>query len=125
MSAGCGFLEEAFVRLTSRIFELLYFSAITFTLFALLGCGNGGSQEDNSAEHAGAVYLFRNAPNIWSQQAYVKASNTAIHEPDGFGTTVALSADGKTLAVGAPWEDSANGNLNDNSIGDPSAVYLY
>ena len=39
--------------------------------------------------------------------------------------TVYLSADGTTLAVGAYLEDSANGNLNDNSASDAGAVYLY
>jgi hypothetical protein len=46
-----------------------------------------------------------------------------------FGWSVALSADGSTLAVGARNEDSnatgLNGNQADNSAGDSGAVYLY
>ncbi len=40
----------------------------------------------------------------WVQQGYVKASNTGSN--DQFGTSVTLSADGNTLAVGAYCEDS-------------------
>ena len=46
---------------------------------------------------------------------YVKASNTAAD--DGFGTSVALSGDGNTLAVGAPGEDGSASNSG--------AVYVF
>jgi len=64
--------------------------------------GINRNQADNSAEGAGAVYLFSRS-TAWAQQAYIKGSNTARH--DGFGWAVALSADGDAVAVGAPWED--------------------
>jgi hypothetical protein len=45
------------------------------------------------------------------------------------GTSVALAADGSTLAVGARGEDSSatgiNGNQADNSASNSGAVYLY
>src|SRR5262249_35127062 len=79
--------------------------------------GIGGNQADNSARMSGAVYVFVRDGTTWSQQAYVKASNTDVG--DGFGTALALSADGNTLAVGAYTEQSAatgiNGNQADNS----------
>jgi hypothetical protein len=88
--------------------------------------GIGGNQADNSEEDAGAVYLFaRN--NAWSQQAYLKASNTGAD--DQFGFVLAVSDDGNTLAVGAPLEDSTatgiNGNQADNSAGEAGAVYVF
>ncbi|MBK6812570.1 MAG: cadherin-like beta sandwich domain-containing protein [Sandaracinaceae bacterium] len=61
--------------------------------------GVDGNQADNSVASAGAVYVFTRAGSTWSQQAYVKASNT--NTLDLFGTSVALSADRNTLAVGA------------------------
>jgi hypothetical protein len=90
--------------------------------------GIGGDQADNSIDWAGAVYLYtRDEAGIWTQQAYIKASNT--DEDDTFGKSVALSDDGNTLAVGAPWEDSGatgiDGNQADNSASDAGAVYLY
>ena len=87
--------------------------------------GVNGNQVDNSAFGSGAVYVFTRQGGVWSQQAYVKASNTG--ELDVFGTSVALSGD--TLAVGAIFEDSAatgvNGNQADNNAGHSGAVYVF
>ncbi|MBK8170953.1 MAG: hypothetical protein IPK60_11505 [Sandaracinaceae bacterium] len=89
--------------------------------------GVGGDQSDNSASFAGAVYVFTRAGTVWTQQAYVKASNTAAS--DGFGYTVALSLDGNTLAVAANGEDSnatgINGDQTNNASTDAGAVYLF
>ncbi len=89
--------------------------------------GIGGNQADNSAPGAGAVYVFTRSGTAWSQQAYVKASNTDAD--DRFGDSVALSADGSTLAVGAVVEASAatgiGGNQADNSAQDAGAVYVF
>jgi len=89
--------------------------------------GINGNQADNSATIAGAVYVFTRSGTTWSQQAYVKASNTNAF--DGFGNSLALSADGSTLAVGASGETSAatgiNGNQADNSTPHAGAVYMF
>ena len=88
--------------------------------------GTNGDQSDNSYLFAGAVYVFRFDGTAWSQQTYVKASNT--DEFDQFGR-VALSADGSTLAVGAFGEASnatgIKGDQSDNSVRESGAVYLY
>src|SRR5260221_13904256 len=39
--------------------------------------GINGNPNDNSVYSAGAVYVFVRRNNIWSPQAYLKASNTA------------------------------------------------
>jgi hypothetical protein len=89
--------------------------------------GIGGNQADNSAGGAGAVYVFTRSGTTWTQQAYVKASNTGAD--DGFGRSVALSADGSTLAVGAYGEGSAatgiDGNQADGSAVQAGAVYVF
>jgi hypothetical protein len=88
--------------------------------------GINGNQSNNSATNAGAAYVFRRVAGIWAQQAYVKATNTGAD--DQFGTAVALSGDGNTLAVGAPLEDSdATGidGANNNNSGNSGAVYVY
>lgn len=91
--------------------------------------GIDGSQTDNSAPGAGAVYVFVRNGGAWSQQAYVKASNTNTANSDFFGYSVALSGDGSTLAVGAIWEASSatgiGGNQADNSTGVAGAVYVF
>src|SRR6266705_2053097 len=69
----------------------------------------------NAAPGAGAVYVFTRIAGTWSQQAYVKASNTGA--ADNFGSSVALSGDGSTLAVGAIGEDG--------SAAEAGAVYVF
>lgn len=76
---------------------------------------------------AGAAYLFGRDGGAWTEQAYIKASNTDAN--DSFGSSVALTADGETLAVGATGEASAatgvNGDQDDNNADRAGAVYLY
>ncbi len=89
--------------------------------------GINGNQANEAADGAGAVYVFTRRGATWSQQAYVKASNTA--EGDRFGYSLALSDDGNTLAVGAIGEDSGatgvNGNQADNAAEQAGAVYVF
>lgn len=91
------------------------------------GTNIDGTQNNNLLLGSGAAYVFaRNAGN-WSQQAYVKASNT--DDGDAFGIIVGLSSDGNTLAVGAPFEDSSatgiDGNQADENSTSAGAVYVY
>jgi hypothetical protein len=89
--------------------------------------GINGNQRDNSMYAAGAVYVYVRQGDSWVQQAYVKASNPG--QSDHFGSSVALSRDGNTMAVAAHWEASAatgvNGNQSDNSLPQAGAVYVY
>jgi hypothetical protein len=89
--------------------------------------GIGGNQADNSAAGAGAVYVFARASGSWSQQAYVKASNTESF--DGFGSAVALNFDGNTLAIGAIGEDGHSPGIGGNQALSGAqasgAAYLY
>ena len=89
--------------------------------------GVNGAQNNNSATNSGAVYVFRRNGGMWSQQAYIKASNTDTG--DQFGLNVSLSGNGNTLAVGAIREDSAstgiNGVQNNSSATDSGAVYVF
>ena len=99
--------------------------------------GIDGNQNDDSIPGAGAIYLFTREGITWSQQAYIKPSNTGEPAPsedlwsdgDQFGYAMDLSADGSTLAVGAIGEDSAttgvNGDESDNSATGAGAVYLF
>ncbi len=89
--------------------------------------GINGKQDDESAPEAGAVYVFTRTGTTWAQQSYVKASNT--RSGDEFGSSIALSRDGRMLLVGARGEDSGargvNGNQNDSSVRDAGAAYLF
>jgi hypothetical protein len=89
--------------------------------------GPGGDQSDNSTDNAGAVYLFSRSGDSWSQDAYLKPSNTDAY--DFFGHALSLSGDGRTLAVHAPLESSAAkgvaGDSSDNSAIAAGAVYVF
>jgi hypothetical protein len=89
--------------------------------------GINGNQADLSAEDSGAIYLFTRAGTTWTQKAYVKASNAEAY--DEFGSAMALSRDGKIMAVGARSEASAskglNGDMKDNSAPGAGAVYIF
>lgn len=98
--------------------------------------GINGNEADNTCSRAGAVYVFNRRAGVWTQQAYVKASNT--DSDDAFGgigeivdiygsRTVAVS--NGTLAIGAFGESSCargiNANQMDNNCLDAGAVYVY
>lgn len=87
--------------------------------------GIDGDQSNSNAPVSGAVYVFSRNTNIWTQQAYIKASNTDIG--DRFGSSVALS--GNTLVVGAVEEQSnsvgIDGDQIDNSASYSGAAYFF
>ena len=90
--------------------------------------GINGAQ-DNSAlgDNSGAAYVFVRVGDAWSQQAYIKASNT--DQSDNFARALALSADGNTLAVGCYLEGSSatgiGGDQTNNNATKSGAVYIY
>jgi len=87
--------------------------------------GVNGDQDNNIASASGAAYVFVRSNGSWSQQAYLKASNTGFF--DKFGTSVAI--DGDTVAIGAPSEDSnakgVNGDQTTNLASESGAVYVF
>ena len=103
--------------------------------------GINGNESDTSIAQAGAVYVFTRKGNVWSQQAFVKASNTGraplpgieedFGDGDQFGYSLALSGDGNTMVVGAISEDSAASGVNindfqkDDSLGNSGAAYVF
>ncbi|VUD69256.1 hypothetical protein TDB9533_04623 [Thalassocella blandensis] len=90
---------------------------------------NANALNNNAAPAAGAAYVFTFGVFDWTQSAYLKASN--VSAGDHFGQAVAISADGKTIAIGAPLEDSGFAGVNtgnpDNSeeIENSGAVYIF
>ena len=115
--------------------------AVSAYFEASAATGVNGNQNDDSIPQAGAAYVFTRIGTTWSQQAYIKASNTgrapAAGNPDDwgdgdqFGFSIALSADGNTVAVGAVSEDSRASSINntqfqnDDSANTAGAVYVF
>ena len=111
-------------------------------VFAPLGEGYQAALDSDGAEDSGAAYVYRRdaASGLWAVEAFVKAPNAGppnAGQNDDFGEAVALSDDGRTLAVGAPEEDSSatgafapggegyQAALDDNGAGDSGAAYVY
>jgi hypothetical protein len=89
--------------------------------------GSGGSSDD-SANDAGAAYVFVRSGTSWVQQAYLKAGNTK--PGDQFGRAVAI--DGDTIVVGAANEQSnqvgptnGTGGSADESLSGSGAAYVF
>jgi hypothetical protein len=98
--------------------------------------GIDGDSADDSLPQAGAVYVFTRREGRWSEEAYLKASNTGkadsgdqLSEGDQFGFSLAISGHGDTLAVGAISEDSAargiDGDQADDGRDNSGAVYVF
>ena len=108
-------------------------SASTGT-FAPTDEGYQAALDSDSASGIGATYIYRRSGSAWSIEAFIKAPRVGV---DRFGSAIALSADGATLAVGAPNEDGfATGTfsptdegyqaaLDNNGRTDSGAAYVY
>ncbi|HKX63612.1 MAG TPA: FG-GAP repeat protein, partial [Verrucomicrobiae bacterium] len=87
--------------------------------------GVNGDPFDRRAPLSGAAYVFVRHGTNWTQQAYLKASNTGAGDRFGYG--VAIWDD--TIAVGADREDSnatgINGNQNDERATNSGAAYVF
>ncbi|WP_394171005.1 hypothetical protein [Saccharospirillum alexandrii] len=89
--------------------------------------GVNGDAFDIAANKSGAAYVFVHDGANWTQQAFIKASNT--EEQDRFGNSISISGDGDTLAVGTIREDSAvtgiDGDQSNNEAPSAGAVYVF
>jgi FG-GAP repeat len=150
--AGAGWLQQAYLKASNTgqsdnfgyvvaLSENGDTLAVSAYFEASAATGVNGDQNDDSLPQAGAVYVFTRAAGTWSQQAYLKASNTGRApnpsdpndwgDGDQFGFSLALSADGNTLAASAPSEDSRASGINtlafqqDDSSASSGAVYVF
>jgi hypothetical protein len=76
----------------------------------------GARQEDEKAQNAGAVYIYKYDGTSWTGEEKVTASNGATG--DQFGYSVAISDDGNRLVVGAQGKDISGTN-------DVGGIYFY
>ncbi|MDD2598712.1 MAG: FG-GAP repeat protein [Kiritimatiellae bacterium] len=85
----------------------------------------GACYEDDLANDSGAAYVFTRSAGIWSQQAFLKATNAGAS--DYFGIGVAI--DGDSVIVGASGEDSnatdVDGDPANNSAVNSGAAYIF
>ncbi len=86
---------------------------------------NGNQNHNYEAQSAGAAYVFERIAGVWTQTAYMKASNA--DEYDEFGCAVAMGND--VIAVGARYESSDSIGIggDQTNAGSPNsgAVYVF
>jgi len=87
-------------------------------------------QTTDSRERArpGAAYLFTRSGTAWTQRAYLKGP-WVTDANDNIGSSIAISADGGRLAIGAMGEDACGAGVLDSEGGngclEAGAVYVY
>ena len=87
------------------------------------GCDNDRADDIST----GAAYVFVRSGGTWTQQAFLKPSNTGPN--DWFGSRAALSGDGNTALLNSSLEDSSgkgiNGKQDDDDAPESGAVYVF
>lgn len=128
--SGAQWSEEAVIRASNQDIEDQFGETVslsadgnTLAVGARLEDSDGSHPLDNYANDAGAVYIYTRNGTAWGGEVYIKASNS--DERDQFGYAVALSADGDTLAVGAPTEDGDGTGPDNDLIEESGAVYVF
>jgi FG-GAP repeat len=132
--SGTTWSQQAYLKASNTEANDLFSTSVAVSLNTVVvgalyedsnATGVDGDQNDNTATDSGAAYVFTRSGTTWSQQAYLKASNTGAY--DDFGDSVAISGD--TVVVGAYGEDSnatgVDGNQIDNSKNFSGAAYIY
>jgi hypothetical protein len=126
--------QQAYLKASNNGLEDYFGSAVAISADTIVvgapredsnASGVGGTQANESSVNSGAAYVFTRANTLWTQQAYMKASNTG--DSDLFGTAVVVSGD--KIVVGAPQESSnatgINGNQADDSAFQSGAAYQF
>ena len=78
------------------------------------------SEKDEDGYGNGAAYVFTRSGETWSEQAYLKPSNS--DEYDNFGSAVRISGDGSTIAVVSKGEDSISMGINGDQFNDVRSI---
>ncbi|MGA0163608.1 MAG: hypothetical protein ACO3LE_05065 [Bdellovibrionota bacterium] len=95
---------------------------------------NGSTASNNNASpNSGAAYVFvRNASGQWSQQAYLKVSNSSQDDAVGSKLTSSISIYEDTIVIGNSLEDHSSRSItpgrmtnNDGLAGNSGAVYVF
>lgn len=111
------YIKGSFTEAIDRFGESVSLSGDTLAVGAYL-------DDTPTVSDSGGVYIFTRLGNIWSEQAYLTASNAGTG--DNFGINISLSGD--VLVVGAPLEDSGTGGINQGQGGtnkNSGVVYVY
>jgi trimeric autotransporter adhesin len=107
---GASWRQQAYLKASTPGYKVFGWSVAISDDIIVVGApsersnatGVNGDETDGSLPYAGAAYVFVRHGTNWTQEAYLKASNTDREQQ--FGRAVAVS--GNTVVVAAPMESS-------------------
>ena len=114
--SGTVWVEESTITASDKAIDDYFGVSVSLTADGTRLAVGAYNKTVSGITGAGKVYIYTRSGSTWVEEATVTASDKAID--DYFGVSVALTADGTRLAVGASGKE--NGAI-DNS----GAVYLY
>jgi hypothetical protein len=134
-----GWIEDAYVKASDAGIDDFFGASIALSQDGnLMAVGaTGEDSKDSTAKDDvvtidavdynldnGGVYIFTRGAEKWVEQTKLKPSY--IQWKQEFGASLALSADGTTLAVGTPGDWTKTGGINPNGgTYDPKEVSVY
>ena len=120
--SGTSWIEDGYVK-ASRIVPVAQFgySVALSRDGSVLAVGAPGESDDSCEAFSGAAYVLARQGGTWVEQ---QRFALGLCQNEGFGTSVALSDDGATLAVGIP-----GGHVGDDATTDepsyPGKVHVH
>jgi hypothetical protein len=114
-----------------RVANDLFGNSVAISGDAVIIIGAWGQSYDasgaNPVSFAGAAYVYSRVTIAWSQDQKITDTILPASRTDlisaGFGSTIAISEDGLTMVVGAPYDDTDSGGAN--TIPDAGAAFVY
>lgn len=92
--------------------------------------GPGPYSNSISGLRSGAAYILTRSGGAWSEQAYLKPPNASVGQ-QYYGSSISLSSDGNTVAIGAPFDRSGQTTITNGSTAgmdtantNPGAIFI-
>lgn len=117
---GSTWVQQAYLKPHNTHYMQLFGSSVAIDGDTIVIGAEGDRKTPSGVDkpNTGAIFVFTRSQGVWSQQAYIKASNFATN--DEFGSSVGIFGD--TIVAGAPREDSVSAGVNGNQFNDPSPI---
>ncbi len=110
--------EQAYLKATPNRGEAMFGYSVTISGDGTVAAAGAPRENDST----GAAYIFALQNGGWTQAGSLSPPDADGSPQPQFGFSVALSGDGRTLAVGAPGTNSTDAG---SSLRWAGAVYLY
>ncbi len=116
VKSGSIWVEEATLSASDRVADDRFGTSVSITSDGTRVAVGSSLKTVSGITAAGKVYIYTRTGSVWTEEATLSAADRAAN--DLFGFSVALTADGSRLAVGACGRDVS-------SLIDAGKVYIY